>query len=414
MNRKTISLLTLTIIITILLVACYGKSNSSYEDGANYREKDLEETENDLNSRDKLEEKIGQMSIEEKIGQILVVGFDEPTLDINTQKLIEEHHVGGVILFKRNIESPSQLLGLINSLKEANINNKFPLFLSLDEEGGLVSRMPDELVNTPRSKVIGQEKDEEFAYNTGKVIGQKINAFGFNMNFAPVLDIDSNPQNPVIGDRAYGDNKEIVTKMGIGIMKGLESQGVIAVVKHFPGHGDTVEDSHFGLPEIDKGLDDLLDFELFPFKRAIDEGVEGVMVAHILYKEIDRKNPATLSKSIIGDLLREELAFDGLVITDDMTMGAILDNYDLGEAAIRSVEAGSDLILVCHGFDNIKATLHALKEAVNNGRIPIERIDESVYRILRVKEDYGLKDDIIDSVDVSGINNRAKTLINSQ
>ena len=414
MNRKTISLLTLTIIITILLVACYGKSNSSYEDGANYREKDLEETENDLNSRDKLEEKIGQMSIEEKIGQILVVGFDEPTLDINTQKLIEEHHVGGVILFKRNIESPSQLLGLINSLKEANINNKFPLFLSLDEEGGLVSRMPDELVNTPRSKVIGQEKDEEFAYNTGKVIGQKINAFGFNMNFAPVLDIDSNPQNPVIGDRAYGDNKEIVTKMGIGIMKGLESQGVIAVVKHFPGHGDTVEDSHFGLPEIDKGLDDLLDFELFPFKRAIDEGVEGVMVAHILYKEIDRKNPATLSKSIIGDLLREELAFDGLVITDDMTMGAILENYDLGEAAIRSVEAGSDLILVCHGFDNIKATLHALKEAVNNGRIPIERIDESVYRILRVKEDYGLKDDIIDSVDVSGINNRAKTLINSQ
>ena len=414
MNRKTISLLTLTIIITILLVACYGKSNSSYEDGANYREKDLEETENDLNSRDKLEEKIGQMSIEEKIGQILVVGFDEPTLDINTQKLIEEHHVGGVILFKRNIESPSQLLGLINSLKEANINNKFPLFLSLDEEGGLVSRMPDELVNTPRSKVIGQEKDEEFAYNTGKVIGQKINAFGFNMNFAPVLDIDSNPQNPVIGDRAYGDNKEIVTKMGIGIMKGLESQGVIAVVKHFPGHGDTVEDSHFGLPEIDKGLDDLLDFELFPFKRAIDEGVEGVMVAHILYKEIDRKNPATLSKSIIGDLLREKLAFDGLVITDDMTMGAILENYDLGEAAIRSVEAGSDLILVCHGFDNIKATLHALKEAVNNGRIPIERIDESVYRILRVKEDYGLKDDIIDSVDVSGINNRAKTLINSQ
>lgn len=414
MNRKTISLLTLTIIITILLVACYGKSNSSYEDGANYREKDLEETENDLNSRDKLEEKIGQMSIEEKIGQILVVGFDEPTLDINTQKLIEEHHVGGVILFKRNIESPSQLLGLINSLKEANINNKFPLFLSLDEEGGLVSRMPDELVNTPRSKVIGQEKDEEFAYNTGKVIGQKINAFGFNMNFAPVLDIDSNPQNPVIGDRAYGDNKEIVTKMGIGIMKGLESQGVIAVVKHFPGHGDTVEDSHFGLPEIDKGLDDLLDFELFPFKRAIDEGVEGVMVAHILYKEIDRKNPATLSKSIIGDLLREKLAFDGLVITDDMTMGAILENYDLGEAAIRSVEAGSDLILVCHGFDNIKATLHALKEAVNNGRIPIERIDESVYRILRVKEDYALKDDIIDSVDVSGINNRAKTLINSQ
>lgn len=344
------------------------------------------------------------MSLHEKIGQILMVGFEGTTLEDETKRLIEEEHIGGVILFSRNVENPKQLLALMNEIKKANSNSRIPLFLSVDEEGGRVSRMPNELIKTPTSRMIGQRNDKEYAYNIGNAIGGKIKAFGFNMNFAPILDIDSNPKNPVIGDRSFGASERIVSEMGIAIMKGLQEKNVISVIKHFPGHGDTSVDSHIGLPNVDKDLDSLNELEIIPFKKAIEEGADAVMVAHILFNKIDPQNPATLSKSIISDLLRNQLNYDGVVVTDDMTMGAITENYDIREAAVKAIEAGNDIILVCHGDDYKASVLEALKEAVENNRIPISRIEESVYRILKLKRKYGLSDDPIEIIDVDKIN----------
>ena len=360
---------------------------------------------------DLLKEKIKTMTLEEKIGQMLIVGFEGEHIDNNIKQMIEDHHVGGVILFSRNVRDSNQLLKLINSLKDINTKNNIPLFLSVDEEGGRVSRMPEELTSLPSGRKIGKRNDENLAYQIGSIIGKEIKAFGFNMNFAPVLDIDSNPQNPVIGDRSFGDNKEIVTSLGIKAMNGLKSQEVISVVKHFPGHGDTSVDSHIGLPKVDKDLNELRELELYPFEMAIANDVDAVMVAHIIFNEIDSQNPATLSKIIIRDLLRKELTFDGVVITDDMTMGAIMENYDIGDAAVRSVKAGSDILLISHGYDNQAKVLKDLKNAVENKIISIDRIDESVYRILRLKEKYNLRDEKNDTVNVDTINDEIRNSI---
>lgn len=379
------------------------KAESSSEENIN--------VEDEGNKIDLLKEEIKTMTLDEKIGQMLIVGLDGYILDDDIKRMIEDYYVGGIILFSRNVKNPNQLLGLMNSLKAANSKNNIPLFLSVDEEGGRVSRMPEEFIDIPSNRIIGQKNNDEFAYKIGRVIAEEIKSFGFNMNFAPVLDIDSNPHNPVIGDRSFGANKDIVGRLGVKTMKGLKSQEVIAVVKHFPGHGDTSVDSHIGLPKVDKDLNGLSQFEILPFKKAIENNVDAVMVAHILFSKIDSKNPATLSKLIVTDVLRKDLNFDGIVITDDMTMGAIIENYDIGNAAVKAVEAGSDIILVSHGYENKIKVLKDLKNAVGNERIPMERIDESVYRILKLKRKYKLKDDEIDAIDVEDINRKIRIIL---
>ncbi|MPN25095.1 Beta-hexosaminidase [bioreactor metagenome] len=231
------------------------------------------------------------------------------------------------------------------------------------------------------------------------------------MNFAPVLDVNSNPKNPVIGSRSFGSNPDIVSSLGVETMKGIQEENVIPVVKHFPGHGDTSVDSHVGLPTVNSDLDRLQNFELIPFAKAIENDADMVMIAHILLSKIDSENPSSMSKTIITDILRNNLKFDGVVITDEMTMGAIIKNYSLNEAAVKSVSAGTDIILVGHGYNNEIGVINALKSAVSKGEISQERIDESVYRILKLKEKYNLKDEIINSVDVNKINNKIKTLL---
>ncbi|MFU0825613.1 beta-N-acetylhexosaminidase [Clostridium sp.] len=360
---------------------------------------------------DPIEEKINAMTLDEKIGQMFIVGIDGYDLNDNSKSLIEKYKVGGFILFKDNIKNVNQLLSLTNSLKMENSSNKIPLFLSVDEEGGKVTRMPDELKSFPTNKVIGKINDEDFSNKIGKTIASEIKSFGFNMDFAPVLDINNNPKNPVIGSRSFGSNPDVVTKLGIETMKGIQSENVISVVKHFPGHGDTSVDSHIGLPSVNNDLKRLEEFELIPFKNAIENKADAVMIAHILLPKIDEKNPSSMSKTIITDILRNNLKFNGVVITDDMTMGAITKNYDINDAAVKSIKAGSDIVLICHGYDNEIKVINSLKNAVLKGEITEERIDESVYRILKLKEKYDLKDEIIKSVDVEKINNDIRSLL---
>lgn len=354
---------------------------------------------------DLISEQIGRMTLDEKIGQMVIVGFDGYAINDQVRAMVRDYHVGGFILYGYNVENSSQLLALINWLKNINSVNKIPLFISVDEEGGRVSRMPAELRKFPSNEIIGRANNGDLSYRIGNVIAKEIKAFGFNMNFAPVLDINSNPNNPVIGDRSFGSNAQIVSKLGVQTMKGLQAGGVIPVVKHFPGHGDTSVDSHVGLPYVNHDLNRLKSFELVPFQDAIRNQADAVMVAHILLNKIDPSNPSSMSRIVITDILRTQMNFNGVVVTDDMTMGAIVNNYDIGAAAVKSVNAGSDIILVSRGYGNEVKVIDALKRAAENGSIPQQRINESVYRILKLKQKYNLKDTVINSVDINKINN---------
>lgn len=341
-----------------------------------------------------LDLQIKEMSLEEKIGQMFIVGFDGTKVDGNLKELISEYHVGGVIHFSRNIDSRDQLLELNNELKEISRINSVPMFLGVDEEGGRVSRLPFGNTEIPPNKEIGKQDNIELSYKLGSIIGNELDAFGFNLNFAPVLDIHSNPENTVIGDRSYGDNADLVSRMGVAAMQGIRDTGVVPVVKHFPGHGDTKVDSHVGLPIVNKTKEELYQLELKPFQSAIEKNVDMMMVAHIQYPNIDKeKKPATLSKEIITNLLREEMGYNGVVITDDMQMGAITENFGLEKATLESIKAGVDIVLICNDYEKEKKAIQVVREAVKSGDISEERINESVKRILLLKNKYNLSND---------------------
>ncbi|WP_339251131.1 beta-N-acetylhexosaminidase [Sporosarcina sp. FSL W8-0480] len=352
-----------------------------------------------------------EMSVEEKVGQLLVVGMSGKTFNGDIERLIRQRKVGGIILLGKNISTPSGIVQILNESKKANEGNKIPLFLSVDEEGGRVSRVPAGLKKLPAASLVGQKNNESFAYDTGVYLAELLHAFGYNMNFAPVLDVNSNPQNPVIGDRSFSSDPQKVASLGMSVRKGMNDNGIISVVKHFPGHGDTHIDSHKSLPVIQKSLQQLQETELVPFEKAIDENVDMIMVAHILFPELDKEFPSSLSKKIITDLLRNEMHYNGVVITDDLTMGAIVNEYSVAEAAIQSFMAGSDLLLVAGDYTNQIDTFDTLVEAVESGIISMERLDESVRRILELKNRYELDDKIIQDIDVKKLNQKYDELM---
>lgn len=356
--------------------------------------------------KDEIKALLSQMTIEEKVGQMFIVGVEGSTLNDSIKEMARDYHVGGFIFMGKSVKSTSQLLKLLNAVKIANSNNKIPLFLSIDQEGGRVDRLPVEFNRFPTNREIGRINSEELSYNIGSTLAYEIGSFGFNMDFAPVLDVDTNPKNTVIGDRAFSTSPKVVSSLGVETMKGLQDGNVISVGKHFPGHGDTTVDSHVGLPKVNKDLKQLASSELIPFKKAIENNVDGIMIAHILLPKIDSKYPATLSKTVISDILRGQLGFKGIVITDDMTMGAIAKNYKIGAAAVSSIEAGSDIILIAHDYNKGRDAITSIIKEVNNGNISMDRIDESLYRILKLKKKYNLQDNTIDSVDVKEINGR--------
>lgn len=357
---------------------------------------------------DPVDEWLATMSTEEKIGQLLVAGIEGLVPGEDGRAALEDYKVGGIILFQRNVADAAQLTTLTNDLKALNPST-IPLFLSVDQEGGRVSRMPNEVVNLPAPyDYVAGGGDP---YDLGKALGMLCSAFGIHLNYAPVLDVWSNPDNTVIGKRAFSSDWGKVAETGTACAQGILSTGVIPVIKHFPGHGDTLADSHKTLPLVEKNLDQLMEEELRPFRTAIEEGVPAVMVAHILMEELDPQYPATLSPAVVDGLLRGKLGFDGMVCTDDLTMGAISNTYTMGEAAVLAVEAGCDLLLVCHKTENLAEAYHGLLTAVESGRISPQRLDESVGRILRVKEMYALNEQAISPPDIEQLNGEVKALL---
>jgi beta-N-acetylhexosaminidase len=355
---------------------------------------------------------ISKMSLEDKIGQMILAGVSGTSMDANANKLISQLHVGGIIFYKYNFETPTQVIQLVNQLKAGN-SSSLPLLLGVDQEGGRVTRLPGGLVNFPPNKQIGQINNPDFSYKVGTLLGRELKEFGLNLDFAPVLDINSNPNNPVIGDRSFGDNAEIVSKLGIQTMRGIQSQNVITTIKHFPGHGDTSVDSHLDLPIVNKSLKELKELELIPFERAINQGGDVVMVAHILLPQLDKTNPGTMSKAVMTDLLRKQLGFTGVIITDDMTMGAITEHFDIGKAAVESVKAGSDIILVGHDYNNVVKIISSLKAAVQNGEISEQRLNESIERIIQLKRKYSINDTKVENPNINEINYSINSLLNN-
>lgn len=353
---------------------------------------------------------IDQMSIDEKIGQLIFAGISGTTITEETKSLMHDYHVGGIILFANNLENPEQSLKLLNQIKVENGENDLPLFLGVDQEGGRVERLPD-LPRLPSSQEVALRGLKQFPYHMGVLLAKQVTAFGFNLNFAPVLDVNSNPNNPVIGDRSFGSDPEIVSVYGIQTMKGLQSENVITAVKHFPGHGDTHVDSHLELPEVNKSLEELQELEFIPFENAIEEGVDIVMTAHILLPQIDSEYPSSMSQKIITGVLREQLEFGGVVMTDDMTMKAITNHYQIGEAAVKSIQAGTDIILMAHDYEGLVSVFQSLKTAVNSGDITEEELNESVRRIIQLKRDYDLADEQVDSIDIESLHRSTEELL---
>lgn len=374
-KKNYINMLVIIVLIILLIFIMINLFNSN-------KYKNKQHIEADTN--DEIMIKINEMTLDEKIGQMVLSGFNGTHFNGELDTLINDLKVGGVILFSRNIEDSKQLKKLNLDIEEANKN--IPVFISIDEEGGRVNRLAKNIKRFESAKSIGDKGDIKYAYENGKEIGKTLKEHKINMNFAPVLDIYSNSKNTVIGDRAFGDNEKIVETMGIATMKGLKDGNVIPVIKHFPGHGDTEVDSHIGLPVVEKSIDQLYDFELVPFKKAIESGADAVMVSHILMKQIDDKNPATLSYNLITRILRNDMEFSNVIITDDMCMKAITNRLSVEEASIKSIKAGSYIILIGSDVNKTKSVIEKIKLAVERNEISEKRIYESVYRILKLKE----------------------------
>jgi beta-N-acetylhexosaminidase len=324
------------------------------------------------------------MNLKEKLAQLIMVGFEGARLDRSITRLVKTTRVGGVILFRRNVTTPEQVLTLTRGLQR--LAPKAPLFVAIDQEGGRVSRLPPPFTQFPPAATVGARKAVALTYATGEVMGRELAAVGVNMNMAPVLDVNTNEANPIIGDRAFGDSPIVVEEHGLALLVGLQDHGVIACAKHFPGHGATSADSHLELPEVDVSLRQLERIHLRPFEHAIANRLAALMTAHVRYPALDARAPATLSKKIVTGLLRRAMGFDGVVITDDLEMKAIADHHDAGDAALKAFLAGADVLLFCRDQSAPDQAIEALAKAVNRGRLTEARIDQSLNRILRLKE----------------------------
>lgn len=331
---------------------------------------------------------LAAMSLRQKVGQMIQAGFDglEPNKEI--VELIEKHHLGGVILFARNVKDIAQVADLTHKLQLAALRSGHePLWISIDQEGGMVARITEGVALMPGQMAIAAGGSVSAAYDAANSCGKELRALGINMNFAPDLDVNVNPDNPVIGVRSFGESPQSVAAFGAEAVRGLQDAGVAATAKHFPGHGDTSVDSHLDLPTISHSRERIYEVELYPFQKAIEAGVDAVMSSHIVFPAFEsRKLPATLSHSVLTGLLREELGFRGVIVTDCMEMQAISDHYGTVQAAVMAVEAGADCILISHRHELQVGAIEAIVEAVESGRISEERIDRSVERLLALKK----------------------------
>lgn len=322
-----------------------------------------------------------------KLGHFFVIGFDGTHTTPALRSFIKEEGIGGVILFKRNIVSKSQLRRLVGRLQEEA--EDLPLFISIDQEGGRVQRLPESFGKFPSMADVAREviakDDPVLAYSAAEKIADVLRSLGFNLDFAPVLDVATNPFNPIIGDRSFGKEAEFVAELGVQFIQGLIDNGVCACGKHFPGHGDTDADSHLELPILNHTKKRFEACEWKPFRRAIEEGIPALMTSHLLVPCLDSKNPVTVSKIVTNNILRNELGFNGVIFTDDLTMAGIEKVMPTSEAAVKSFKAGADIILICEDMDKQMSAVDALKRTVDSGEISQKRLDDSYQRIINLK-----------------------------
>lgn len=344
--------------------------------------------EKNINNMDDISKKIEytleNMTLEEKIGQMMIVFYTAPKMDNTLKSALETVKPGGFILFKENITTYDATLKLIKEIKDMS---NIPMFISIDQEGGNVQRLlalqDKEVSNIPYMYNVGLTDNELIAKEVGQVIAEELRVFGINMDFAPSIDILSNPNNTVIGKRSFGSNSEIVSKMGLALANSLLENGIVPVYKHFPGHGDTYTDSHVSLPIINKSKEELYNLELIPFINAINNGAKVIMIGHLAVPSITGDNtPASLSKILITDFLKNELNYDGIITTDALNMKALTNYYSQEEIYVKAVEAGVDILLMP---SSSRECLKAIKKAVDEGIITEERIDQSVRKILKLK-----------------------------
>lgn len=341
-----------------------------------------------------------EMTLEEKIGQLFIVNLE--LLDQSqgsyyefrnlTNPMIQslrKYHVGGVTLFSRNIETREQTIQLIGGLQR---NSKYPMFITVDEEGGDVSRIAsnDNMGTTkfPSMAQVGKTKDEEYVYEMGSAMGRELAELGFNVNFAPVADVKTNDRNKEIGNRSFGSDAKLVSKFVKQMVRGLQEQNVSAALKHFPGHGDVDKDSHDGAVNVENDIERLRKIDFVPFKAGVKEGADFLMVSHIsISKVTEDTTPASMSSLVMNEMIRLELDFKGIVITDAMNMKAITNEYSSAKAAVASIGAGADVVLMP---EELEEAYEAVLKAVKSGKISEKQLNTSVTRILQTKIKRGI------------------------
>lgn len=347
-----------------------------------------------LSIEEKVNYKLENMTLDEKIAQMLVVYYVGSNYDDTLKSVITEVKPGGFILMENNITTYENTLNLVKSMQK---DSEIPMLITIDNEGGNVQRFTNisdlEVSDVPSMYNVGLKNDKTLAYNIGKLMALELRTIGVNVDFAPVLDVFSNPNNKVIGNRAFSSDANIVSTLGLSVGKGLEDNKVMACYKHFPGHGNTDVDSHYNMPVINKSLEELYDEELIPFKNAIDNGASMIMIGHINMPKISNDDkPASLSYEIVTNLLKKELNYKGLVITDALNMGALKNTYTDKEIYVHAINAGVDLLLMPNGSRN---AIKYIKEAIDSNDVKLSQIDESVKKILTYKYKY-LSDNYLD------------------
>jgi len=322
------------------------------------------------------------------VGRLAIVGFNGRTVPDDLRRLIDTFDLGGVIYFPRNLAEPPQVADL--SREVAALAREWPIWISVDQEGGRVARLRAPFTEWPPAIALGRSGDDRLAERFATALSRELLAVGITLDYAPVLDVHTNPANPVIGDRALADQADVAARLGAVVIRAMQSAGMAACGKHFPGHGDTSSDSHHELPVVEHDRRRLEGVELVPFRRAIAAQVATIMTAHVLVPAIDRDRIASFSPVIVDRILKQELGFDGAVISDDLGMKAVSGMVSFAGAAVSAIEAGCDAALMCHAsIDECAEAFEALIHAAESGRIPPARIDDAWARQRRVKERFG-------------------------